>query len=175
MKKIITFIICAFIISNCSKSIAPAAGMDLRYASVYIKKHEPVTSLKKLPDWPNDSTESKVLINLSDDLFNKFNSEFNRRMRNCSYRTVEHPDMADALIALTFPVVAMRGDTFVIRAELNIADRRSGRKEAYNFETRLLRNNTSKAHQSPFHEYGRLLNETLKKFNTTEMVNRICP
>jgi hypothetical protein len=165
------------LLTGCTKPSVKDPGMDLRYASVYINAQEIIPGLKRLPDWPTDSIESRVLQDASKQLFLKFQSEFSRRMRDCRYRTVDHPDMADAVISLNFPSITMKGDTLVFRSDLNVSDRRSGRKESFNFETRVLKGPSDKSdvNRSSFHMYGQLFNQAVKKLNAKRMVDRICP
>ena len=65
-----------FLLINCSKQTIREPGMDLRYASVYISKQETIPGLKKLPNWPTDTIENRVLQNLTKDLFLKFRFTF---------------------------------------------------------------------------------------------------
>jgi hypothetical protein len=170
-------LLAVILLFNCSKQTIREPGMDLHYASIYISNQESIPGLNKLPDWPTDTIESRVLQDVTKELFLKFQSEFNRRMRDCRYRTVDHPDMADAIISLNFPAINMQGDTLLFRSDMSVSDRRSGRKEVYNFETRVQKEKgkMSNVNSSSFHMYGQLFNKAVKKLDAKSMLDRICP
>lgn len=177
MVKLILFIFLIITVISCSKVVVAKKAVDLKYATIFLDTNNSVPPLSTLNGWPTDTLRNRILTEMGSAFSKKFYSEINHSVRKCRYSIVESKQLSDVVIELKFPKVKYENDTLFLTSQINIGDRRSGKKESFSYVTVVVKNWGSKIGDPDlkFHEYGELINLAIKEFNTEEMVGALCP
>lgn len=119
--------------------------------------------LEKLPEWPSNPEQQKILLEAFDDIWNKLLAEFRRCQKYGFYTMVDDNDNPTIRISVTLTDFEFNNDTLKMPIRLQ-AERLSDDQRFIYKVPATAAITSSQRNANPYHFYGQLLSEYRRCF-----------